>query len=257
MSYRFRHGLILRDCTYEQALGTLKALRTKCLDIASTVLCQKASEYLVMKSDMAQNVCWLDDDHWSPPSFTKELEEAQRMTSVGGSESPQWDYTLELVLIPWYGNLLVLYYAQNDPGYRDAMLSLGFEEFYYFNDTDRPENIPEREWLARRDAWFGCGLTDYEAPSSLGFCYKVVSWQDLLEAPVWWMQRSETVMDPMVRRRAVAEALVGPEVDQLFKKLEFTVTDYLVHSWKLIADRAPDVRLTSDEALELDFHDLF
>lgn len=255
MSYRFNNGLILRNCSLEVALEKAKVLRRVCLEKASEKLCQRASEYLVLRHDLAMNVCWLDDeDH---PSVMKEIDEAQRITVGGGGTSPDWDYTLELVFIPWFGNLLVLYYLENDPGYRDAMLSLGFEDFHYYNNVDKPESVPEWEWKARRDAWFNCGLTDYEAPSSLGMCFKVVSWNDLKELPVWWLNRTETVMSPQNRRKAVARELVAPEVVAYFNGKDLTPTDFLMKSWSLADERAEHVLLADDESLELDFHDFF
>lgn len=255
MSWKIYNGLILRHATLEEALVKAKELRRRCLSLASDKLCQLASERLVLKADMALNVCWLTDEDDETPPVMEEIKAAKRRVAGEGVRCPEWDHTLELAFIPWHGHVLVLYFLENDPGYHDAMTELGFEEFYYYSNTDRPDHVTEREWLARRDAWHHSGYMDYEAPSSFGLCFGVVNWNDLMEVPVWWLARQDTQMNPEARKRAVAEQLISPELSFHFNRGGETISDMMKRSMRLSKERTPDVLLAED--VELDFHDLF
>lgn len=259
LSWTIYHGMILKNATLEQAFAKAKALRATCLSHMRQTIGRKACEVLAFKADLAQNVCWLNEDDITPMPVMKQIEAAKEAVDGRGVREPEWDYTFDLVFMPWQGHILTLYFVENDPGYHEAMLKLGFEEFQYFNNTDRPEGISEQEWSMRFDAWEAVGLMDYEAPSTLGLSYQVVSWHDIRDVAEWWflLDREAVAMSDQRRRQAVAEKLVCAEMDADLQGQQLTVSDLIKQTMKRYPERTPQVQLADVASITFDFHDLF
>lgn len=254
MSWKIHNGMILRDCTLEQGLAKVKVLRERCLDLSSKKLRQLACEHLIFNHDLAMNACWLEDDDDKPVSVSSKIREAKKEVDGEGTRSPDWDFTLELSLIPWNGHLLVLYFLENDPGYTDVMADLGFEEYYYYNNTDKPGHVTEQEWSGRYDAWQECGLMSYQAPSTLGLCYQAIGWHDIKNVSHWWFKGEPTELNPNARRAAVATKLINPELAFHFAEDGQKFSNVIKRSAKLMQERTPEVLLA--DIPEFDLMDL-
>lgn len=64
-------------------------------------------------------------------------------------------------------------YFCDQRGWGEAWLSQpGVEEYHYQNQTDQPEELTNRQWNARRDAW-DKALGDRAVPAMAGFTINV------------------------------------------------------------------------------------
>lgn len=69
-----------------------------------------------------------------------------------------FDYSCYIQVHRVYNQILCCLYTQED-SMRKAFEQLPFvEEYSYWNNTDRPSSISEKEWNSRRDAWDKVGM---------------------------------------------------------------------------------------------------
>jgi hypothetical protein len=60
-------------------------------------------------------------------------------------------YVLDIGLFPYGKDVLIM--NNSDYIYEDIITSFGWEDFSYWNNSDKPDNITEEEWIERCNIW--------------------------------------------------------------------------------------------------------
>jgi hypothetical protein len=81
-------------------------------------------------------------------------EKTVKDTVAVGIREPGLDFTASCSLFPVHKKkTLILFYAE-DKAIKEFWESLPFiDEYYYFNNSDRPKEISRSQWIERRDNW--------------------------------------------------------------------------------------------------------
>lgn len=250
MSATIYHGKILKQTSLEEALSLCKSLREVCLPKAQEGIAKEVAASLAVKADLAVNGRETNDDDVvsSLMDAMDKLNKAKSKVLGEGVRDVDWDYTFELALIPIRSDILVLHFMENDPGFESAMTELGFEDYHYQSQTDKPIDIPEDEWERRAKDWYDAGYLQYQAPSTLGFTFFVVGWNDLF-SPIMdkeLIQAQFEKLDPEKRKKRVALHLAGEELDPWIKKEKPRISQILEASKKFIKENQSRVKLADN-----------
>ncbi len=81
---------------------------------------------------------------------------------------PEYDYDCELVLIPVKSYMLGIYYTERREHIQILEAMPGYEEYGYWNNTDKPECISNSQWDTRRKNW-DIALPGIGVPAHSGF----------------------------------------------------------------------------------------
>lgn len=244
MSTRINHGRIIRNCTLTQMLERLKTIRPRCVELAQNAIAKEIAKKRTFWLDMDVNYLPYPRQKYEAPFWrlVEVLKNAQTKTAAG-VRSVDWDFTLKVCLIPRGDDLLALHYLENNPGYLDVLKDIGFEDFHYQNSTDRPDSISEQEWDERSDTWNSALGKD--VPASVGLTFDLVRWDDA-EAALW---NPDLILantpDDDSRRLAVAEHLVGPDIER-FDEEKHHLFEYALLANKAAKRRAPHVFLAEN-----------
>lgn len=247
MSAKIYHGKILKQTSLDEALSLCRSLREACLLKAKEGIAKEVAVSLAVKADLIANGREADDDEVvsSLMDAMDKLNKAKSKVLGEGVRDVDWDYTFDLVLIPIRSDILVLHFMENDPGYEEAMTGLGFEDYHYQSETDKPKDIPEEEWGQRRKDWYDCGYLQYEAPNTLGFTFSVINWNDLF-SPIMNREKVQAQferLDPEKRRKRVALELAGEQLDPWIKEEKPQISEILAASRKFVEENKAKVML--------------
>lgn len=246
MSTKIYNGRILRDSSLADALKKLQDIRDEAVHLAHASVAVQIAERRYYWADMDHNFLPIPRNHYD--SFywriRKILQDERARVLVEGTRSVDWDYTFEVLLIPFSGHVLSLHYLENDPGFTRLLTQAGFQDFHYQNSTDGPEEIPAAEWRARRDAWnlaLPSGI-----PSHAGLKYELVNWDDVAGA----LNNRELILatkpSDQARRMNVARNLIDPIPEPPgFQKMGLYQRAKLGES--LATERAQHVFLAADD----------
>ena len=250
MSAAIYHGKILKQTSLEEALSLCRSLREVCLPKAQEGIAKEVAASLAVKADLAVNGREAKDDDVvsSLMDAMDKINKAKSKVLGDGVRDVDWDYTFELALIPIRSDILVLHFMENDPGFESAMTELGFEDYYYQNQSDKPKDIPEDEWEQREKDWYDCGYLQYQAPSTLGFTFTVVNWNDLFSPTMDkdLIQAQFEKLDPEKRKKRVALQLAGEDLDPWIKKEKPPISQILAASKKFIEENQSRVELADN-----------
>lgn len=101
----------------------------------------------------------------------QEMQERQREIQKTRSRDPEVDFDAEIAIFPLEGKFYGIYYSEQDEFYEDLLKQPNISEFSYYNNTDKPDNISEKDWQERERIWDiifdGNGL-----PCEVGFTKK-------------------------------------------------------------------------------------
>lgn len=246
MSSKVYNGWVLKDTTLETGLAICKALRDACLPKAQAAIAKEVAVELAVRADLKANGLEPEKDSIeSLMDVWKVLQAAKEVVLGKNIRKPQWDYAFDLVLIPKDSDLLALVFMENDPGYEQAMTDLGFQDYHYQNQTDKPKDISEEDWEQRRKDWHDCGLLQYEAPNTLGFSFAVVNWNDLFN-PVMdkaLVEEQARLLDPEKRRKRVALEMASETLNPWIQREKPKMSEILEKSRALIEEKQGSVRL--------------
>lgn len=81
---------------------------------------------------------------------------------------PRFDWSCQVVLIPAEGYCLGMVFAEQPALIERVLQTEGFCEYHYQNNTDRPDEISEQAWQARRDAWAAATEEFTHSPAAVG-----------------------------------------------------------------------------------------
>lgn len=91
-----------------------------------------------------------------------------------------WDdpaFRFIVVVIPYNSQMYgISYHEEIEENYK--LLEPFIEEYHYQNQTDKPDELSDKEWDERSDVWNEI-FDKYVAPSDAGFTYEIVKSDDL------------------------------------------------------------------------------
>ena len=88
------------------------------------------------------------------------------------------NFLFSVTLIPWSdGNVYGIYYADRILANERLLLDTLADDFHYQNQTDKPDDIPTREWKKRGKIWNAI-FDDYFYNSDAGPLYEIVKPDD-------------------------------------------------------------------------------
>lgn len=242
MSDKIYNGMILRNASLEDALEKGKRLREACLPKAAQGLHQEAAKHLALLADLKVNDVF--DEGATYNQCVWDLIKEAKMRVLGkGIRSSDWDYSFELCFIPHKGDVLTLFFMENDAGFMDEMTALGFEDYHYQNQTDKPSECSEKEWNEREDVWRDSGMLDYMAPSDLGLSYSVINWHDISRHSIDPKAVEAVSLDDDKRRKAVAmfkaDQIMKPWIEEEAPSLSTIIRK----GQEVVKEVAPDMKL--------------
>lgn len=243
MSTKIYNGLILRNCTLEQALEKLRAIRPACVEAGAKAIASGIATRMAFAADLAENYCPLKPVSVSSPYVKAQSDFfAARAEVLGkGVRNVDWDCTLSICLIPHAGDLLALYFIEQDCGYVDSLLDIGFERYGYQNSTDRPDEMSAEEWEQRERDWDEAIAR--RAPCEVGFTYEAVTWHDLGQGFYSIDLIKESLPSANARALAVAVELTELELDYSAEARGMRISALVRHVDAQAAKRVEGIRL--------------
>ena len=116
---------------------------------------------------------------------------------------PEFDFSCEIVFIPVKSQVLGIPYTEQEEHIKIIESMPGYEEYGYWNNTDRPDNLSEARWDKRRDDWDlalpGLGISNL---SGFKITCKDKSWVDIKVIASY-------IPDIKTRAKTFAEKLVS------------------------------------------------
>jgi hypothetical protein len=88
-----------------------------------------------------------------------------------GFKNPSVDTDFNIVLIPTKGFLLGIVYTAHNEWYDAWCKRNGVQEYSYWNNSDKPDEISEEDWKKREEDW---DVLDYGPTSMQGFSIELV-----------------------------------------------------------------------------------
>jgi len=214
MSDKIWNGMILRNHSLEQSLLKLQHVRRVCLPKLKNAVEDRVAELLVFEADLTKNLHLLEHVAIEALDVRALIANDKHAVLIEESVGQDWDFTFSVSLIPKGNDVLLLHHIWNDPEYEDALIEVGFEDYHYQNQTDRPDRVPEDEWEHRRNDWYQYyyGALD-EAQAEPFFNYTIIHWHDIHCCPSSFDKEKirATVPSDFVRRRRVAQFLMELE----------------------------------------------
>lgn len=171
MSYKVYNGYILKNKNLNEAFELLNSVQKEAISIAKDKM-KEATHNLIK----AQKTGDKDEGFFA---ITKLFLDLKQKVIAQNESIPFIDYNCELVLIPYKEDTLILKYTEQRDLYNPLFESIGIEPFYYWNNTDLPDNISESHWRKRKNIWESTGIFNVgNTPSQQGVTYNLVTWNN-------------------------------------------------------------------------------
>jgi hypothetical protein len=165
MSTKIYTGFALPSLTTKQAMGLLGSLRPSIQALVDQkhrkLLAARIVEYVdgyVLARHLKETLAPAVAEREGKMAYfecTHRLQEEQEKCRGGMRREPLIDCDVELGLymLPRSGKIIGIAYEER-VGALEHLLSVpGVEEFAYFNNTDRPDELSAREWSRRARIW--------------------------------------------------------------------------------------------------------
>ena len=160
----------LREIARAQALEVIKSYVLKEALGAFDLACLDTAE----KSSNVDYLC---------AAFSKTMDELEN-AKKSLYRSPLIDTSLTICFFPRKSDTLGLYFAEN-PGIAKLVQTLpGWQDFSYWDNTDRPGDVTSAQWAARRSAW-NKALPGAGVPAESGFSVTVLSMDSWYLSDAW------------------------------------------------------------------------
>lgn len=180
MSTKIYNSLIRRNSTLEQAFTALREARSTCLEIMNNEVARAFAYKTTAIKDMRANCSLLSKNRETSPfiAVMDELFEAERKVNGSGVRDTTWDKTLDVSLIPHGNDVLAVYFCERIPGYVETLNAVGFDDFHYQNQVDKPEDITDDDWELREYRWNEVSK-DSRCWADMSLSFSAVGWPDI------------------------------------------------------------------------------
>lgn len=167
MSLRELHDLCMR---IRQSVGKLceELYFKKIAEIICNLLDMKEmkpSRLEAMVTRMAKDSRLHDYPLWIVQNY---ILERQRQIKVTNLRDPEVDFDCKIVFFPISDKILLTLYAEKKEYFKAIEAFCEVEEYGYWNNTDRPKKLTDKQWEQRRIDWDEA-LGDSDIPSLQGF----------------------------------------------------------------------------------------
>jgi hypothetical protein len=170
MSIKVYNGYIFRNCDLNRAFSQLKSIQQESIQIAKNKMKNTFNKMLEAQKS---------DDKSSGLIAISNLVDNMKTMAVKENKVVGIDYTCELVLIPNKKDILVLLYSVDNSLYQELFQKIELQEFYYFNNTDKPEDISDSHWNKREKYWKESGIFENGTTTAQkGVTFHLVSWHN-------------------------------------------------------------------------------
>ncbi len=246
MSTKLWNGLILRNHSLEQAFNILKQLRAPCRRLMERTLVGRYAGAFVFDADLSLNFHEFDRPLLTKSRIGNLIYEAERNERLRDQRrSADWDLVLTVTLCPKGADVLALYRCWNDPGYAEALMQAGFEDYHYQDQTDCSADVTEEEWDQRRDDLLACddGYT--------GLNFDLITWGDIRHfgSSITASMMREALPGESYRRGCIASYLSDYDKGKPESLLGSYQYEYYLEHGELdlsAAQRLPAIRLCED-----------
>ena len=182
MSTKIYNGYVLKNQSMHSLQKFILEIRKEIVKKATELMMKKAITITVWKID--QIACGLlngpDKREWKKAplykamDFIRERQERQKRQEI---RDLYYDLSCEAVFIPMRTKILSLLYTEQ-PDFESIWDSnKDIEPYQYWNNTDQPEDIANKEWQKRCEDWDK--VLGSEPPSNVGFTYSFINNLDL------------------------------------------------------------------------------
>ena len=150
MSTKIYNGLIFRDKSMKEVKKTLSEYKTKNIDI--------------LKKSLKQNIAKiyyeiLDDTYGRKKKSDNVLEflneeiNYKKESIKKGYREPDLDMGITFVLKENNGSIYGSFFIENEEALKNILEDLGAEEFMYYDNTDKPDDLSNTAWRRREQKW--------------------------------------------------------------------------------------------------------
>lgn len=81
------------------------------------------------------------------------IREKQKEIQITKRRSPAYDFDCSVVIIPIKNKVLAMLYTEKEEYKKIWEKIKGVKRYYYWNNTDKPRNISEKQWEQRSNDW--------------------------------------------------------------------------------------------------------
>ena len=177
MSMKIWNGVRFKATVPEEVVAQLHSVRKRALTNSKTYITAGKGAALAVRAAGydKDSVFGIDtDDYKQMFDFRDRLENSfnKRFRSW---EDPAFRFSV--VVIPWQGALYGISYHEEIEDNR-RLLDDFIEEYYYQDQTDKPDDVSDEEWQTRSGVWNDI-FDRYVSPSEAGLTYEIVRSDDL------------------------------------------------------------------------------
>lgn len=137
----------------------------------------------------------------------------------------EYDFYCSVMLFPSKNNLLALVITEDEEVKEMFVEMEEIEEYPYWDNTDRPDNMTDKEWEKRRDEWDK--TIGYKRLSEVGFQYNIIEDLFLLRNKVEWESIQKYIRSPEERAKSRAGNILFAEWSK--DKIDY-IADHLISS---------------------------
>ena len=171
MSLKVYNGIRFKTNNLQKVIEYLHSIRETAYQNARKLNVKDPVRAILTFCEHSKDILCLEKEekHWDFHASRKladNLDERYR-----GYDDPP--FVFDVVVIPWKGRLYGCYYCDGIEE-NERLLDEIAEEYHYQNQTDRPEEIPTREWNRRGEIWDEI-FTAYDTPAEAGLVYRVIN----------------------------------------------------------------------------------
>lgn len=179
MSIKIYDGFELQNCSLEQALEHLKALRPAAHLKARQLVAQEVVQRATLAWDAGQHGVVAPSVEQNPGVsylFAAALHVADEQEEVRRIQckNPAVDVSLSVCLIPLKDRLLGVVYGVRSDMRELITLLPGYAALPYWDNEDPPEGVSDESWEQRGRDWADA-LPGWGAPAEVGLTYELVS----------------------------------------------------------------------------------
>lgn len=106
--------------------------------------------------------------------------------------NPSYDFSCQVSIIPVHGYILCQIFEDSNEFLKIWESMKGVEEFGYWDNTDRPNNVSDEAWDLRYQTW-KAALNDFSAPAECGFTFEFMPSEFSLTHLVYNLRNDEEV----------------------------------------------------------------
>lgn len=178
MSTKIYDGFKFKAKNLDEVLFILNEFSQK-----AEVKCQE-----IAKMDLLDDIsAMIDESFLNMTSSIKEEERGKRFLSLAkdnvkekikSDEVFHGDINLDIAILVYKKNYLGIPFSQNNHVKELIQKESWYEEYGYWNNTDRPDFVEPRAWSRRKKVWDGAFGNEF-IPSKAGYTKNIVSGNDL------------------------------------------------------------------------------